>query len=117
MGGIVRDILGGESPVIFRREIYATAGAAGAVVFLCWRPSSCRASRRSSRASAALTLRGLALRNRGPSPSTARARRARRRMLGCDRACDVQAERVAVRCRSSSAQLHNPCAQRLLRGR
>ncbi len=34
MGGIIRDILGGESPVIFRREIYATAALAGAVVFL-----------------------------------------------------------------------------------
>jgi uncharacterized membrane protein YeiH len=34
MGGMIRDILGGESPVILRREIYATAALLGAVVFL-----------------------------------------------------------------------------------
>ncbi|HEY7386606.1 MAG TPA: trimeric intracellular cation channel family protein [Beijerinckiaceae bacterium] len=32
-GGIMRDILGGESPVILRREIYASAALAGAVIF------------------------------------------------------------------------------------
>jgi uncharacterized membrane protein YeiH len=32
-GGIVRDLLGGESPVILRREIYASAALAGAVIF------------------------------------------------------------------------------------
>ncbi|HEX2727161.1 MAG TPA: trimeric intracellular cation channel family protein [Beijerinckiaceae bacterium] len=32
-GGIIRDLLGGESPVILRREIYASAALAGAVVF------------------------------------------------------------------------------------
>jgi uncharacterized membrane protein YeiH len=32
-GGIIRDILGGESPVILSREIYASAALAGAVVF------------------------------------------------------------------------------------
>jgi len=32
-GGIVRDLLGGDSPVILSREIYASAALAGAVVF------------------------------------------------------------------------------------
>jgi uncharacterized membrane protein YeiH len=34
MGGMIRDILGGESPVILRREIYATAALVGAVIYL-----------------------------------------------------------------------------------
>lgn len=33
-GGIVRDILGGESPAILRREIYVTAALAGAALFV-----------------------------------------------------------------------------------
>ena len=33
-GGVVRDVLGGEIPVILRREIYATAALAGAGVFV-----------------------------------------------------------------------------------
>lgn len=33
-GGIIRDILSGESPLILRREIYVTAALAGALVFL-----------------------------------------------------------------------------------
>jgi uncharacterized membrane protein YeiH len=33
-GGIVRDILGGETPVILSREIYASAALAGAVIFI-----------------------------------------------------------------------------------
>src|SRR3954467_5274351 len=32
-GGIIRDLLGGESPVILSREIYASAALAGAVTF------------------------------------------------------------------------------------
>jgi uncharacterized membrane protein YeiH len=32
-GGIIRDILGGDSPVILRREIYVTASFLGASVF------------------------------------------------------------------------------------
>jgi uncharacterized membrane protein YeiH len=31
-GGIIRDVLGGESPVILRREIYVTAALAGATI-------------------------------------------------------------------------------------
>ncbi|MGF7162279.1 putative membrane protein YeiH [Rhodoligotrophos appendicifer] len=33
-GGIIRDILGGESPVILRREVYVTAALAGACLFV-----------------------------------------------------------------------------------
>ena len=33
-GGVLRDILGGESPVILSREIYVTAALAGAVTFV-----------------------------------------------------------------------------------
>ncbi len=33
-GGIVRDLLGGESPVILSREIYASAALAGAGIFV-----------------------------------------------------------------------------------
>jgi len=32
-GGIIRDILGGEAPVILSREIYVSAALAGAIVF------------------------------------------------------------------------------------
>jgi uncharacterized membrane protein YeiH len=32
-GGIIRDLLGGESPVILSREIYASAALAGGVMF------------------------------------------------------------------------------------
>jgi uncharacterized membrane protein YeiH len=34
MGGVMRDVLTNEVPVIFRKEIYATACLAGAVVYL-----------------------------------------------------------------------------------
>ncbi len=33
-GGVVRDVLGGEVPVILRKEIYATAALAGATAFV-----------------------------------------------------------------------------------
>ena len=33
-GGVLRDLLGGESPVILSREIYATAALAGALIFV-----------------------------------------------------------------------------------
>lgn len=33
-GGIIRDVLGGESPVILRREIYVTAALAGAITYV-----------------------------------------------------------------------------------
>jgi len=34
MGGVMRDVLSNETPVIFRKEIYATACLAGALVYL-----------------------------------------------------------------------------------
>ncbi len=37
-GGIVRDLMGGETPVILTREIYASAALAGAVVFMILTP-------------------------------------------------------------------------------
>lgn len=33
-GGIIRDLLGGESPLILRKEIYVTAALAGSLVFV-----------------------------------------------------------------------------------
>jgi uncharacterized membrane protein YeiH len=33
-GGIVRDVLGGESPIILRREVYVTAALAAALAFV-----------------------------------------------------------------------------------
>jgi uncharacterized membrane protein YeiH len=33
-GGIIRDVLSGESPVVFSREIYVTAALLGAVIFV-----------------------------------------------------------------------------------
>lgn len=33
-GGIIRDVLGGESPIVLRREIYVTAALAGAALFV-----------------------------------------------------------------------------------
>src|SRR4051794_23668416 len=36
-GGIIRDIMGGESPFLLRKEIYVTAALAGAVVFVAGR--------------------------------------------------------------------------------
>lgn len=33
-GGIIRDVLGGESPLLLRREIYVTAALAGALAFV-----------------------------------------------------------------------------------
>lgn len=34
IGGVVRDVLGGEIPIVLRKEIYATAALAGATVFV-----------------------------------------------------------------------------------
>jgi uncharacterized membrane protein YeiH len=38
-GGIIRDVLGGESPVILRREIYIIPAVIGAVTFVSIRRS------------------------------------------------------------------------------
>jgi len=34
MGGVIRDVLTNEIPVLFRKEIYATACLAGAILYL-----------------------------------------------------------------------------------
>ena len=34
MGGVIRDVLTNETPVLFRKEVYATACLAGAVLYL-----------------------------------------------------------------------------------
>jgi uncharacterized membrane protein YeiH len=61
MGGMIRDILGGESPVILRRDIYATAALVGAVAYLAMLPLVSRDIALFAGFSAALLLRGLAL--------------------------------------------------------
>jgi uncharacterized membrane protein YeiH len=35
VGGIIRDMLSGEIPLILRREIYATASLCGAIAYIC----------------------------------------------------------------------------------
>lgn len=37
MGGVIRDVLANETPVIFRKEIYATACLAGSILYLLLR--------------------------------------------------------------------------------
>jgi uncharacterized membrane protein YeiH len=34
MGGVIRDVLTNETPVLFKKEIYATACLAGAILYL-----------------------------------------------------------------------------------
>jgi uncharacterized membrane protein YeiH len=77
MGGMIRDILGGESPVILRREIYATAALAGAVTYLATLLVLPREPALVAGFSAALLLRGLAL-SRGWSLPTYKPREARK---------------------------------------
>ena len=38
MGGVIRDVLTNETPVLFRKEIYATACLAGAILYLLLYP-------------------------------------------------------------------------------
>jgi uncharacterized membrane protein YeiH/thymidine kinase len=77
MGGMIRDILGGESPVILRREVYATAALAGALTYLLALLVLPRDPALLLGFCAALALRGLALRNRWSLP-VYRPREARR---------------------------------------
>ena len=60
-GGIIRDLLGGESPVILRREIYITAALAGAAVFVLLSPVAGREVAVVAGFMAALTLRAAGL--------------------------------------------------------
>jgi uncharacterized membrane protein YeiH len=77
MGGMIRDILGGESPVILRREIYATAALLGALTYLVALLAMPRDAALLCGVSAAFALRGLALVN-GWSLPVYRPRPARR---------------------------------------
>jgi uncharacterized membrane protein YeiH len=61
-GGFVRDMLGAEVPVILRGEIYATAGLAGAAVYLMASQYLPRDVAVLFGASLAFTLRGMAIR-------------------------------------------------------
>ncbi len=68
MGGIIRDILGGESPVIFRARS-TPRRRSRAPSSSCWRRSSCRARAGDPRGlHGGAGLRGLALRNRWSLP-------------------------------------------------
>jgi uncharacterized membrane protein YeiH len=77
MGGMIRDILGGESPVILRQEIYATAALLGAVAYLLALLVMPRDAAVGLGVTAGFILRGLALRN-GWSLPVYRPRAARR---------------------------------------
>jgi uncharacterized membrane protein YeiH len=77
MGGMIRDILGGESPVILRREIYATAALLGALTYLLALTVMPRDAAVLCGVAAAFALRGLAL-VKGWSLPVYRARPARR---------------------------------------
>ncbi len=68
MGGMIRDILGGESPVILRREIYATAALLGAVTYLTALLVMPREWAMLAGFAAAFGLRGLALAKRWSLP-------------------------------------------------
>lgn len=61
-GGFVRDMLGGEVPVILRGEIYATAGLAGAAAYLASSAYLPRDLAVLLGTCIAFTLRGLAIR-------------------------------------------------------
>lgn len=77
MGGMIRDILGGESPVILRREICATAALLGAIIYLLGLFAMPRDAALMAGVSAAFALRALALRN-GWSFPIYRVRQARK---------------------------------------
>lgn len=62
-GGIIRDVLGGESPLILRREIYVTAAMAGAALFVALMETGApRAGAMAAAFSVAFVIRGLAIR-------------------------------------------------------
>lgn len=61
-GGIIRDVLGGESPVILRREIYVIPALVGASVFIVSEGAGVeRVAAMTAGALACFTIRGLAL--------------------------------------------------------
>lgn len=56
-GGVIRDILINEEPLVFRKDIYATACLAGAIVY--WVVMACGGSPLAQQASCAVTVIGL----------------------------------------------------------
>lgn len=75
-GGVLRDVVCAELPLILRREIYATAAAAGAAAFVATRPLVAREAAMGLGFAVALAIRALALR-RGWSLPAYRARAGR----------------------------------------
>jgi uncharacterized membrane protein YeiH len=77
-GGIIRDVLGNESPVVLSREVYVTASLIGAIVFVGLTGFSLpREAALGAGLLAGLFVRGTALR-RGWSLPRYRERRGRR---------------------------------------
>ena len=72
-GGVVRDVLGAESPVVLSREVYVTAALLGAVVFVGGSPLLPREVAIGAGLTAGFVLRGAAL-HRGWSLPRYRAR-------------------------------------------
>jgi uncharacterized membrane protein YeiH len=71
-GGILRDILSGDMPVVFRREVYATIAAIGSATYLLLKPTELTATNAAVIATTfVFTLRLLAIRYRldAPRPS------------------------------------------------
>ena len=60
-GGVIRDILGGESPLILRKEIYVTAALAGASAFVGLAALGRRTARGAAGFAACFVIRALAL--------------------------------------------------------
>lgn len=60
-GGVVRDVLGAESPVVLSREVYVTAALLGAVVFVGGSPLLPREVAIGAGLTAGFVLRGAAL--------------------------------------------------------
>jgi uncharacterized membrane protein YeiH len=67
-GGIIRDILGGESPIVLRREIYVTAALLGALSFVALQNVASRDTAVVAGFLAAFGLRGAALHHRWSLP-------------------------------------------------
>ena len=73
-GGIIRDVLGGEVPLILRKEIYVTAALLGAATFIAALGIGLPRSLAGSGIFACFALRALALGTAGRCRHTGRAR-------------------------------------------
>jgi len=61
-GGMIRDVLGGESPLVLRREVYVTAALAGAAFFVVLRAAAVpRTVALATGFASCLLIRGLAI--------------------------------------------------------